>query len=101
MLFNRGHEGAACSCTGTQPTLLTESTSPQAADYDLDGTLDLMPGAYGDLNDPGRSKADDDLLTWCCSNFTACTAASSIRSYHLNPRWLVDSAGPRETGGLA
>ena len=42
MLFSRGHEGAACSCTGTQPTLLTESTSPQAADYDLDGTLDLL-----------------------------------------------------------
>ena len=116
MLFNRGHEGAACSCTGTQPTLLTESTSPQAADYDLDGTLDLlvlcnsnaviltqtadgswvhMPGAYGDLNDPGRSKADDNWLIWCCSNYDACTAASSIRAFHLEPMCqMVDSAWP-------
>ena len=96
--------------------MLTESTSPQTADYDLDGTLDLlvlcnsnaviltqtadgswvhMPGAYGDLNDPGRSKADDNWLIWCCSNYDACTAASSIRAFHLEPMCqMVDPAWP-------
>ena len=45
-----------------------------------------MPGAYGDLNDPGRSKADDNWLISCCNNYDACTAASSIKSYHLDVR---------------
>ena len=87
---------------GTQPTLLVLCNSNAVIlTQTADGSWVRMPGAYGGLNNPGRSKADDDWLTWCCSNYDACTASSSIRSWLLDSRcrlvsstWSPTASGP-------
>lgn len=83
---------------------MTVHNLAQAADFDLDGTLDLfilcrytgvfltqeedgswvrMPGDYGELNDPARKEEDDGWLETCCADYENCYATNEIAAYHL------------------